>query len=161
MNKDLKYMPIDNRATSDGSPFRNNAIKKMESSALFNHIDGHKKDPFGSAPKGFEDSRTGSNKKEVGGSARTLKSLEKEFETKMSGRQSTPSVKGPDRLTQFQAQKSADAYGRLSRTDPNQAQRISSIAKQRGIQSGDLSKMKRLQELKIERMNAKSSVKKN
>ena len=44
MNKDLKDMPIDNRATSDGSPFRNNAIKKMEGSALFNK---NKVDEFG------------------------------------------------------------------------------------------------------------------
>ena len=40
MNKDLKYMPIDNKASvinNNGTPFRNNAIKKMEGSALFNH----------------------------------------------------------------------------------------------------------------------------
>jgi hypothetical protein len=51
MNKDLKDMPIDNRATSDGSPFRNNAIKKMEGSALFNK---NKVDEFGNPiPKDF------------------------------------------------------------------------------------------------------------
>ena len=48
MNKDLKDMPIDNRATSDGSPFRNNAIKKMEGSALFN-----KRQQVGASVKGF------------------------------------------------------------------------------------------------------------
>tara|TARA_R100001460_G_scaffold8868_3_gene21819 strand:+ start:3678 stop:4160 length:483 start_codon:yes stop_codon:yes gene_type:complete len=160
MNKDLKYMPIDNRATTDGTPFRNNAIKKMESSALFNHVDGHPKpkvDEFGNPiPKGFKSDIKG----ETGGSARTLESLKKEFETKMSGRQSTPSKPGPDRLTQFQAQKSADAFNRLTRTDPDQAKRISSIAKKRGMQSGDISKMNRLQELRIKRMNIGGSAKK-
>tara|TARA_R110000737_G_scaffold352622_1_gene399446 strand:+ start:1222 stop:1809 length:588 start_codon:yes stop_codon:yes gene_type:complete len=53
MNKDLKDMPIDNRATSDGSPFRNNAIKKMEGSALFNHGKPHtEKTSSGSTPSG-------------------------------------------------------------------------------------------------------------
>ena len=91
MNKDLKYMPIDNRASginNNGSPFRNNAIKKMESSALFNHIDGHpkpvsKENPFGPAPEGFGDSRTGSFRREVTPTKRSLKSLENEFETKI------------------------------------------------------------------------------
>ena len=82
MNKDLKYMPIDNRATSDGTPFRNNAIKKMESSALFNHIDGHPKpkvDEFGNKiPEGFSDSRTGSMKREVGGQAKSLSTIKKQ-----------------------------------------------------------------------------------
>lgn len=163
MNKDLKYMPIDNRASginNNGSPFRNNAIKKMESSALFNHIDGHKKDPFGPAPEGFGDSRTGSFRKEVTPTKRSLKSLENEFETKMAGRQQQTSQSGPDRLTQFQAQKDADAFGRLSRTDPNQFKRISSIAKNRNMSGPDIRKMIKLQESKIKRLNAGSSAKK-
>lgn len=38
MNKDLKYMPVDNRASSinnNGTPFRNHAINKMNKSSLF------------------------------------------------------------------------------------------------------------------------------
>jgi hypothetical protein len=158
MNKDLKYMPIDNRATSDGTPFRNNAIKKMESSALFNHVDGHpkpvsKENPFGPAPEGFGDSRTGSFRTEVTPTKRSLKSLENEFETKMSRRQQQPSQPGPDRLTQFQAQKDADAFGRLSRTDPQQFNRISSIAKNYNMSGPDIKTMIKLQESKIKRLN--------
>lgn len=85
MNKDLKYMPIDNRASSlnnNGTPFRNNAIKKMESIPLFNHIDGHPKpkvDEFGNKiPKGFGDSRTGSNRQEVGGIGKSVSTIKKQ-----------------------------------------------------------------------------------
>jgi|8_EtaG_2_1085327.scaffolds.fasta_scaffold04013_14 hypothetical protein len=161
MNKDLKYMPIDNRASSlnnNGTPFRNNAIKKMESIPLFNHVDGHpkpvsKENPFGPAPEGFGDSRTGSFRKEVTPTKRSLESLKNEFETKMSRRQQQTSQPGPDRLTQFQAQKDADAFTRLSRTDPKQFKRISSIAKDYNMSGPDIRTMINLQESRTKRLN--------
>lgn len=52
MNKDLKYMPVDNRASSinnNGTPFRNHAINKMNKSSLFNN---GKLKPAGSSASG-------------------------------------------------------------------------------------------------------------